>query len=166
VAEDIWHRTGDAGWVDADGNLWLLGRCGACIRDRQGVLYPFTVEAAASNFAAVRRSALVQAGGRRTLVVETAKGAKLAELDLLKSKIGWARIEEVRVLPRIPVDRRHNAKVDYPTLGRILKKKKFAGRTGGQANRRQVGGLLWEWLPATKISRQDAAPTEKIPTSS
>lgn len=166
VAEDIWHRTGDAGRVDADGNLWLLGRCGACVRDRQGVLYPFTVEAAASNFAAVRRSALVHFGAKRTLVVEAAKGAKLAELDLLKSKIGWARIERVLILPSIPVDRRHNAKVDYPALGRILKRKKFAARTGGQATRWQVGGLLWEWFPATKISRQDSAPTEKIPTSS
>jgi acyl-CoA synthetase (AMP-forming)/AMP-acid ligase II len=166
VAGNIWHRTGDAGCVDADGNLWLLGRCAACIRDRHGVLYPFTVEAAASNFATVRRSALVPSGARRTLVVEAAKGVKLAELGLLKSKIGWARIEQLLILPRIPVDRRHNAKVDYPALGRILKRKKFAFRTGGQATRRQVGGLLWEWLPATIISRQDYAPTEKIPTSS
>jgi len=28
----------------------------------------------------------------------------------------------VLVLPRIPVDRRHNAKVDYPGLDRILKR--------------------------------------------
>jgi acyl-CoA synthetase (AMP-forming)/AMP-acid ligase II len=122
VAGNIWHRTGDAGCVDADGNLWLLGRCAACIRDRQGVLYPFTVEAAASNFATVRRSALVYSGARRTLVVEAAKGVKLAELGLLKSKIGWAQIEQLLILPRIPVDRRHNAKVDYPALGRILKR--------------------------------------------
>jgi hypothetical protein len=37
-------------------------------------------------------------------------------LDLLTSKLAWAQIERVLVLPRIPVDRRHNAKVDYPAL--------------------------------------------------
>ena len=101
----VWHRTGDAGRVDADGNLWLLGRCAVRICDRQGVLYPFTVETAAGSLAAVRRSAFVRAGGRRTLVVEPAAGSTSAELDLLQSKLSWAKIERVLLLPRIPVDR-------------------------------------------------------------
>jgi acyl-CoA synthetase (AMP-forming)/AMP-acid ligase II len=116
----VWHRTGDAGRVDADGNLWLLGRCAVRICDRQGVLYPFTVETAAGSLAAVRRSAFVRAGGRRTLVVEPAAGSTAAELDLLQSKLSWAKIERVLLLPRIPVDRRHNAKTDYPALNRLL----------------------------------------------
>jgi len=116
----VWHRTGDAGRVDADGNLWLLGRCAVRICDRQGVLYPFTVETAAGSLAAVRRSAFVGAGGRRTLVVEPAAGSTSAELDLLQSKLSWAKIERVLLLPRIPVDRRHNAKTDYPELNRLL----------------------------------------------
>jgi len=122
VAGEIWHRTGDAGCVDVDGNLWLLGRCSARIRDRQGVLYPFTVETVAVSLAAVRRSAFVQAGGKRTLVVEPAAASTAAELDRLKAKLEWAQIEQVLVLPRMPVDRRHNAKVDYPGLDRILKR--------------------------------------------
>jgi acyl-CoA synthetase (AMP-forming)/AMP-acid ligase II len=122
VAEEIWHRTGDAGWVDEKGNLWLLGRCAARIRDRQGVIYPFTVETAVDSLAAVRRSAFVQSGGRRTLVVEPAADATAAELGLLTSKLGWAQIERLLVLPQIPVDRRHNAKVDYPGLMRVLER--------------------------------------------
>jgi len=122
VDGETWHRTGDAGCVDQWGSLWLLGRCTARINDRRGVLYPFTVETAASNFTAVRRAAFVQTGGRRTLVVEPASDSTTAELDLLKSKLAWAHIERLLVLPRIPVDRRHNAKVDYPGLDRILKR--------------------------------------------
>jgi acyl-CoA synthetase (AMP-forming)/AMP-acid ligase II len=121
VGGETWHRTGDAGCVDLEGKLWLLGRCAARIRDRQGVLYPFTVETAADSLAAVRRSACVRAGGRRTLVVEPTEHATAAEWALLKSRLAWAQIERVLVLPRIPVDRRHNAKVDYPGLDRILK---------------------------------------------
>jgi acyl-CoA synthetase (AMP-forming)/AMP-acid ligase II len=120
VDGETWHRTGDAGCVDEDGNLWLLGRCAARICDRQGVLYPFTVEAAAGRYAAVRRSAFVQSGGRRTLVLELAADSTSVELDLLKSKLSWAQIDHLLILPRIPVDRRHNAKVDYPELNRIL----------------------------------------------
>jgi acyl-CoA synthetase (AMP-forming)/AMP-acid ligase II len=118
-----WHRTGDAGWVDPEGNLWLLGRCAARIRDRQGILYPFAVEAAIDGFAGVRRSAFVQADGRRTLVVEPTKGSSVAELKRLASGLAWAHIERVLILARIPVDRRHNAKVDYPQLDRILKRR-------------------------------------------
>jgi acyl-CoA synthetase (AMP-forming)/AMP-acid ligase II len=118
----IWHRTGDAGRIDQEGNLWLLGRCAGRISDRQGVLYPFTVEAAADSLAAVRRSALVRVDGRRTLVVEPAAGSTAAELERLTSKLAWAHIERVLVLPRIPVDRRHNSKVDYPGLARMMKR--------------------------------------------
>jgi hypothetical protein len=42
-------------------------------------------------------------------------------LELQKSKLAWAHIDRLLVLPRIPVDRRHNGKVDYPGLDRILK---------------------------------------------
>lgn len=124
VEDRVWHRTGDAGCVDAEGNLWLLGRCAARISDRKGVLYPFTVEAAAAGLAAVRRSACVRTGGGRTLVVEPAANSAQAEWGDLKSKFAWAHIEQVLVLPRIPVDRRHNAKVDYPELDRMLKRRK------------------------------------------
>jgi acyl-CoA synthetase (AMP-forming)/AMP-acid ligase II len=122
VDGETWHRTGDAGCVDQRGSLWLLGRCTARIDDRRGVLYPFTVETAASRFTVVRRAAFVGAGGRRTLVVEPASDSTPAELDLLKSKLAWAHIDRLLVLPHIPVDRRHNGKVDYPGLDRILKR--------------------------------------------
>lgn len=122
VDGETWHRTGDAGCVDQRGSLWLLGRCTARIDDRRGVLYPFTVETAASSFAAVGRAAFVRAGGRRTLVVEPASDSTPADLELLKSKLAWAHIDRLLVLPHIPVDRRHNGKVDYPGLDRILKR--------------------------------------------
>jgi hypothetical protein len=43
-------------------------------------------------------------------------------LGLLESKLAWAHIDRLLVLPHIPVDRRHNGKVDYPGLDRILKR--------------------------------------------
>lgn len=113
VAGQAWHRTGDAGYFDEQGRLWLLGRCGARIQDEFGVLYPFAVEAAVAQNPAVRRSALVQIQAKRWLVIEAQ--AKL-NLTQLQASLAWAKIDQIHPVKSIPVDRRHNAKIDYPTL--------------------------------------------------
>jgi hypothetical protein len=40
----------------------------------------------------------------------------------LAARLAWARLADVVVVPRIPVDRRHNAKVEYPALLKMLDK--------------------------------------------
>jgi acyl-CoA synthetase (AMP-forming)/AMP-acid ligase II len=121
VEETIWHRTGDAGYLDEQGRLWLLGRCAARIVDDHGVLYPFAVECAVSTFPEVHRSALVQHNHQRILAVEFQSGAG-QELHRLKEALAWAHLDEVRSYPHLPVDKRHNAKIDYPALARLLAK--------------------------------------------
>lgn len=106
-----WHRTGDAGLMDDQGRLWLLGRCSAKIADVHGTLYPFEVECAAQPW----RSALISLHGKRVLAVEDTG----AVADL-RQRLAWAKIDDYRVIRRIPMDNRHNAKVDYVTLRKLL----------------------------------------------
>lgn len=115
----VWHRTGDAGWRDASGRVWLLGRCAARLTDESGQLYPFAVECVAMTFPEVRRAAAIAHGGRRLLAVE-APSAGSDFRARLEQAVTWARIAEVRILPSLPVDARHNAKIDYPALQRLL----------------------------------------------
>lgn len=119
VDETIWHRTGDAGYLDEQGRLWLLGRCAARIQDQHGVIYPFAVECALSEDPGVRRSALARHRGARVLVLELSDGAHRKDALELKAQLGWAHLDEV-VFEKIPVDKRHNAKVDYPALFALL----------------------------------------------
>ena len=80
----VWHRTGDAGYFDRQGRLWLLGRCAAKVTDRDGTLYPLAVEAAASDVPGVQRSAFVAHHGRRILVAEAAPAFEARDLpDIL-----------------------------------------------------------------------------------
>jgi acyl-CoA synthetase (AMP-forming)/AMP-acid ligase II len=116
----VWHRTGDAGYWDERGRLWLLGRCAAVIKDARGELYPFTVECALSHIAGVRRSAVVARSGHRVLAVELDRRADLAEV---RRSVRWAKLDELIVVPRIPVDRRHNAKVDYAALAQLVRRR-------------------------------------------
>ena len=120
VDGNVWHRTGDAGYLDERGRLWLLGRAQAKIVDEHGTLYPFTVECAASQNQGLRRSALVQHQGKRLLVVEADNGASSHLLQQITDTLAWARLHEVRLIRRIPVDKRHNAKIDYAALHRLL----------------------------------------------
>jgi len=115
-----WHRTGDAGWLDVRGRLWLLGRASAKIADARGTLWPFAVECAAMQWDAIRSAALVPHEGKRVLVVSLTAGASGACVAGLKEALAWAHLDDVRVVPRIPMDRRHNSKVDYPTLREML----------------------------------------------
>ncbi len=118
VAGAVWHRTGDLGYVDATGRLWLMGRCSAVIRDARGIAYPFAVETAARQFEQIRQAAFCQVGEERILVIES--GVSPAEARaLLKALIGRFHVDRLIFAP-VPMDTRHNAKVNYPELYKRL----------------------------------------------
>ncbi|MCW6038838.1 AMP-binding protein, partial [Spirulina subsalsa FACHB-351] len=164
VGNQVWHRTGDVGYRDHEGQLWLLGRCVGCVEDQQGVLYPLAVAGVLAECPVVVRSFLLSRRGQRVLVLELnpkaahrRKGWGLksflwrtflplfpplgiisrsksqdwpphpllipdSELRSLLARLDWAHFQQVQIVPHIPVDPRHNAKVDY---GLALKKYGF-----------------------------------------
>jgi acyl-CoA synthetase (AMP-forming)/AMP-acid ligase II len=117
VDSTIWHRTGDLGWLDRSGRLWLMGRASATIHDERGTLYPFAVECAARQIAGVRRAAVLMIDGRRIMAIEA--DSRLSE-ELIREKVARAHVDEIRLVRAIPTDRRHNAKIDYVELRRFL----------------------------------------------
>ena len=120
VEGEVWHRTGDAGYLDAAGRLWLLGRAGAVILDANGTIYPFAAECAASQLPWVERSALAAHNGERLLAVQLKPQAPADAEWRVQEALSWAQLDRVVRVPRIPVDRRHNAKIDYPSLKKEL----------------------------------------------
>jgi acyl-CoA synthetase (AMP-forming)/AMP-acid ligase II len=118
VAGKVWHRTGDAGYLDTEDRLWLLGRCAAMVTDARGTLWPFAVETVAMNHPDIRRAALMAENGKRLLVIEAAAFPG----DGFREGLAWAELDEIRPLPLLPVDKRHNAKIDYPALREMLRR--------------------------------------------
>lgn len=108
----IWHRTGDAGRLDEQGRLWLLGRREA----RVGELYPFAVEVAACRWDGVRRAALIARGNRAVLAIEGDR----SQLSSWQSRARALGDIEVVWIDAIPLDRRHRSKVDYGGLSRKI----------------------------------------------
>jgi acyl-CoA synthetase (AMP-forming)/AMP-acid ligase II len=120
VDSTVWHRTGDAGYLDNRGRLWLLGRCAARLQDTRGAIYPFQVECAAQEFACVRRVAFVSHKGQRVLVLEPTSARAKIDLKGIEEALSWACIDKVMVVKRLPVDKRHNAKIEYSALHKLL----------------------------------------------
>jgi len=120
VHDTVWHRTGDAGYFDGSGRLWLVGRCAAALQDSRGTVYPFQVEYAVNAVRGIRRAALVEKDGDRVLVVETSGREFRNHCAEAAKCIAKFEIDRIVTIRRIPVDRRHDAKVDYPALSRLL----------------------------------------------
>lgn len=108
----IWHRTGDAGRLDADGMLWLRGR----MSERCARLYPFEVEAPSRYWPGVRRSALVALEGRAVLALQ----GNESHLPIWKAAASPLGVDAVVPVARMPLDRRHRSKIDYLSLQKHL----------------------------------------------
>jgi acyl-CoA synthetase (AMP-forming)/AMP-acid ligase II len=123
----VWHRMGDAGYLDAAGRLWFSGRITERVETPAGVLHTEACEQVFRAHPAVARCALVGLGARGkqqpALVVQpktTADGAALArELrGLARAHVHTAGITRFFFHPSLPVDVRHNAKIHRLTLAR------------------------------------------------
>jgi len=131
---DIWHNTGDSGYFDEDGRLWLTGRYSRAIKDEHGVIYPLQVEAAVRAIPGVAEAACVQIYGKRALIIQPRDlwtrffGADRAWLDSVKTQLSWARIEDVITVAKIPVDARHGSKIDYTQLFGAIKNHRALAR--------------------------------------
>jgi olefin beta-lactone synthetase len=121
VGTSRWHRTGDAGTIDEQGRLWLLGRCSSGIEVNGEKVYPFPVELVARQHPDVRNAAMVLAHGERTLAIEPhRKQVSSQQFEDLRCRVPSAQVQRIRIVRRIPVDRRHNAKIDYDALRTLL----------------------------------------------
>ncbi|MFW5829729.1 MAG: fatty acid CoA ligase family protein [Planctomycetota bacterium] len=130
--DGFWHRMGDLGHLDAAGRLWFCGRKAHRIRCRQGELYTVPVEMRVNALAGVYRCALVGVGvpGEQepVLVVEPETDADvpavLARIQDDVARYGLCEpIAAVLPHPGLPVDIRHNAKIDRPALARWATRK-------------------------------------------
>ncbi|HYC45750.1 MAG TPA: AMP-binding protein [Burkholderiales bacterium] len=132
VAGGRWHRTGDLGYLDARGRLWLMGRASAAIHDARGSLHPFAVECAALRSPGIARAALLSHEGLRVLAVEPLDGAAV-DLAAVQRELAWAAVDRVIACERIPLDARHNAKIDYPALRAWAAKRLARSASGPRA---------------------------------
>ena len=121
VIGDGWHATGDAGFIDSQGVLHLLGKVKHCIHDERGTVYPFLVELALDMQFGIR-GAVVAKNGKRVLVIEhteldlepvIVQGQEQFGLDeIILHRLEHFELDSVHMVKKLPMDKRHRAKIE------------------------------------------------------
>jgi len=126
----VWHRTGDVGHLDGDGNVWIEGRVVHLIHTVDGSVAPVPIEVAAESVDGVQRAAAVAIGpsGVQQVVVvlemaERSEGhAPAALAAAVRGACSPQLVAAVWTVKALPVDIRHNAKIDRTALGRTMER--------------------------------------------
>ncbi|MDQ2912525.1 MAG: AMP-binding protein [Chloroflexota bacterium] len=133
VNATAWHHTGDTGYFDAQGRLWLLGREADRVCRAGRTMHPYSVEPLVESLPFVDRCALVgigdpNSGQRSVLVVSTRGHARIGRATRARWRDEIARlcashglpIDEIRWTDAIPLDARHRSKVRREEIRREL----------------------------------------------
>lgn len=126
----IWHRMGDMGYIDHEGNLWFCGRKAHVVNYNEASFYSAPVEAIFNQHPMVKRSALIHKNGKVSIAIErldgkdmlTKKQARLFYRELFelgKSKPHTQAIDTFFLQKKFPVDVRHNIKIDRKKLSQM-----------------------------------------------
>jgi acyl-CoA synthetase (AMP-forming)/AMP-acid ligase II len=126
----VWHRMGDTGYFDGRGRFWLAGRVHSSIRRGEDWIHPQLAEqAAAGDDPRIRRVAALAIRGangadRLTVVLDGAPGDDVRAAVRARLREAAVPVDDVVAVDwDLPVDPRHNSKIDYPRLRTRLEKR-------------------------------------------
>ena len=115
----IWHRTGDAGYIDNEGRLFLMGRVNNCFEYKGNTYYVFPTENSLLEIEGIEIGTILLHENKIILVIELKNNSNL---EKIKENIKLKNIlhDEIIIKNKIPRDPRHNSKIDYDRLKKQL----------------------------------------------
>ena len=112
----IWHRTGDAGYIDDCGRLFLMGRVKNRFELNGKTVYVFPIENALSEIDGVKIGTVLKIKNKIVFAIEAKISHQKVEQELKSKGFEFDRL----VVMKIPRDPRHNSKIDYDKLKTLI----------------------------------------------
>ena len=125
-----WHRFGDAGYLDEQGRLWVCGRVSHRVITSTGPLFPLICEAIFETHSKVKRSGLVgvprKEGEMPVICIELKHEYRSTDMVTLRAELltlaaehePTRSIKHLLFTTSLPVDPRHNSKIERPILAK------------------------------------------------
>lgn len=120
IGEACWHRTGDSGFLDAAGALFLTGRCGSLIEHNGALISMFIVENELQSLEEIVMGTVLKVKEKIVSVIELKRGFSSNEQFNLKLKNLLPFLDELVEVKRMPRDPRHHSKIDYSKLTELM----------------------------------------------
>jgi acyl-CoA synthetase (AMP-forming)/AMP-acid ligase II len=124
----LFHKTGDSGYIDHQGNLHLLGRCQQIIEWQGQPLYPFLLEYQLRHIPGVIMGTVLKINDKLVYFLELNRCKSFQHLAYPKLGCFSPITEDLRSLGlpdgairlvKIPRDPRHFSKIDYRVLQKM-----------------------------------------------
>ncbi len=119
---ECWHRTGDSGYFDSSGRLFLTGRCSNLIYKDGQIISPFMQENLLMSISGVEMGTVLEIDSRVVAVVELHSGADMARVETRVNEL-CPEVSSVKFIAEMPRDPRHNSKIDYARLKVLIDSK-------------------------------------------
>lgn len=116
ISGTIWHKTGDLGYFDENGALWLLGRKTEIFSDANGIVYPLAMETWIIEKYKVNHMAVLHDKNKRIVVIESGKEMNI-DINGIKKD---CKADKIVVLKHFPMDVRHHSKINYNKLKTLV----------------------------------------------
>jgi acyl-CoA synthetase (AMP-forming)/AMP-acid ligase II len=123
VDGEVWHRTGDAGYLDFEGNLHLMGRVKQRIVVKDKEIFSLTVELKLCKCKQISMGTILEIENQVYCVVELNKNEVLLKQEIMEiiKQFGIDSDEQI-IQTTIPRDPRHHSKIDYDRLNIHVRK--------------------------------------------
>lgn len=118
INDKCYHRTGDSGYRDEAGNLFLTGRCSGLIHYKDFLIKPFIYENALTEEGLCAIGTVIVKNNKLLLVVEGNESNRNKIIASMNEK-GFP-FDDCVFVKEIPRDKRHHSKIDYSLLIREL----------------------------------------------